>query len=241
MTREKAPLWVLGYGSLIFKPPPHVKFVIPGIIHGYVRRFWQSSIDHRGTPENKGRVVTLIPHSDIISSDEFVKDVQEHDGLKPGFTKDDLKVWACAYYIPPEFAQEVTEYLNVREKNGYTIHNIPFQLHADPKIHKEQELISAIEALPLDPVSEKHILTSVVYIGTVDNESFIGPESIEDTAGVINEARGPSGENWEYLERLYLSLKDLDKTGKDYYLENLINKVIEIRQRKLLQHEERSV
>ena len=234
MTIEKKPLWVLGYGSLIFKPPPHARFVIPGIIHGYVRRFWQSSSDHRGTPERKGRVVTLVPYSDIISKDEFIKDVEEHDGLTPGFTKDDLKVWACAYYIPPEFADEVTEYLNVREQDGYTIHNIPFQLHNDPKIHKEEELNRAIEDLPLDPSSGKHLLTSVVYIGTVENESFIGPEDIEKTAAIISETSGPSGENWEYLEKLYHSLKDLDKTGKDFYLERLVNEVLEIKQKNLL-------
>lgn len=235
MTIDNKPLWVLGYGSLIFKPPPHARFVIPGIIHGYARRFWQSSSDHRGTPESKGRVVTLIPYSDIVSNPEFIKDVEEHDGLKEGFTKDELKVWACAYYIPPEYADEVTEYLNVREQDGYTIHNIPFQLHHDPKAHNEEELVNAIEDLPLDPKTGKHILTSVVYIGTVVNESFVGPENLEDTATIISDAKGPSGENWEYLENLYHALIELDKSGKDTYLERLVNKVIEVKQNKLLE------
>jgi len=235
MTIDNKPLWVLGYGSLIFKPPPHARYVVPGIIHGYSRRFWQSSSDHRGTPENKGRVVTLIPYSDIISNPEFLKDVEIHDGLKPGFTKSDLKVWACAYYIPPEYADEVSEYLNVREQDGYTIHYIPFELYHDPEVHKEEELREAIEELPTDPVSGKHILTSVVYIGTVENESFIGPESLEDTAKVISHSVGPSGENWEYLENLYHALKELDKNRKDLYLEKLVNKVIELKQRKALE------
>ncbi|KAK9657798.1 hypothetical protein V6Z96_002046 [Aspergillus fumigatus] len=34
-------LWVFGYGSLIWKPPPHYDQRVPGYIDGYVRRFWQ--------------------------------------------------------------------------------------------------------------------------------------------------------------------------------------------------------
>lgn len=33
--------WLFGYGSLIFKPPPHYDWSVPGFIKGYVRRFWQ--------------------------------------------------------------------------------------------------------------------------------------------------------------------------------------------------------
>ena len=33
--------WLFGYGSLVWKPPPHVDERVPGYITGYVRRFWQ--------------------------------------------------------------------------------------------------------------------------------------------------------------------------------------------------------
>ncbi|KAG8815268.1 hypothetical protein FRC19_001134 [Serendipita sp. 401] len=100
---------VFGYGSLIWKPPPHVYKATPGYLKHYVRRFAQSSSDHRGTPEHPGRVVTLIHAEEWANFDS--QDAFPHEDI----------VWGVAYTIDKEFKEEVREYLGVLHLNSPTL------------------------------------------------------------------------------------------------------------------------
>ncbi len=83
-------VWLFGYGSLIYLVDFPYLESRPATIRGWSRRFWQGSHDHRGTPQNPGRVVTLIEEPEAICG-------------------------GVAYRVAaPVFAQ-----LDVREKNGY--------------------------------------------------------------------------------------------------------------------------
>jgi len=84
------PVWVFGYGSLIWRPDFPYLEARPAHVTGWARRFWQGSHDHRGVPSDPGRVVTLIEAAG-----------QRCDGR--------------AYLIEPA----VFEHLDHREKNGY--------------------------------------------------------------------------------------------------------------------------
>ena len=88
-------VWLFGYGSLIWNPDiPYLDWK-PATLSGFVRKFWQGSHDHRGTPENPGRVVTLIP-------------------CEKGYCD------GIAYLVSLSTVKSVFEKLDHREKNGYS-------------------------------------------------------------------------------------------------------------------------
>jgi cation transport regulator ChaC len=88
------PTWVFGYGSLIWRPDIPFVEAVPASLPGYVRRFWQGSHDHRGTPDQPGRVVTLIESPQARCA-------------------------GMAYLLQPDVVQHTFERLDHREKNGY--------------------------------------------------------------------------------------------------------------------------
>ena len=92
---EKDGFWLFGYGSLIWNPSvPHTERV-SARLHGFSRRFWQGSHDHRGLPHAPGRVVTLIEDAGSVCA-------------------------GMAFRIPAQAAAEVLDQLDHREKNGYS-------------------------------------------------------------------------------------------------------------------------
>lgn len=100
MTVE-SDLWVFGYGSLIFRPDFPYVARREGYITDWSRRFWQASLDHRGTFENPGRVATIV--------------------ASPG-----ARCWGVAYCVAPQERERVLAYLDERECGGYERRMLPF-------------------------------------------------------------------------------------------------------------------
>ncbi|KAK0368986.1 ChaC-like protein [Colletotrichum limetticola] len=188
-TNGSGEFWLYGYGSLIWKPPPHFDRRIPGWVTGYVRRFWQASQDHRGTPEAPGRVVTLIERS-------FWEQLTDHHDSAPE------RVWGVAYRIKADKVAEVKDYLDIREINGYTIHYAPFY-----------------------PADGSEPIRTLVYIGTPDNDQFVGPQDPQALAAHIRQSRGPSGLNIDYLLGLEEALDGLSPESGDVHITDLSNRV----------------
>jgi cation transport regulator ChaC len=92
-------MWIFGYGSLIWRPDFPYEERRPGVVYGWVRRFYQGSPDHRGVPRAPGRVVTLLP---------------DEDGECGGM----------AYRVRPRVAEEIIASLDIRELGGYERHRL---------------------------------------------------------------------------------------------------------------------
>lgn len=84
------PLWVFGYGSLIWNPGFPVAEQKLATLRGFNRSFCMSSIHHRGTVEKPGLVLALDP-------------------------VDDAKCRGVAFRVPDDQATATVEYLRKRE------------------------------------------------------------------------------------------------------------------------------
>lgn len=95
MSGDAGPLWIFGYGSLVWRPAfPHVERHA-GFVRGFARRFWQGSTDHRGVPGAPGRVVTLLPAAP------------------------EQRCWGTVYRVEPGSEHDVLAGLDHREQGGY--------------------------------------------------------------------------------------------------------------------------
>ena len=118
LTNEESATWLFGYGSLIWKPELPIVEAQPARVDGYVRRFWQGSEDHRGTPEAPGRVVTLVPNP------------QGH-------------CHGVAYLVSNVDIEQTFAELDHREKNGYTRLSLSLKLGSET-VSEHQKTVSGI-------------------------------------------------------------------------------------------------
>ncbi|TQV76747.1 gamma-glutamylcyclotransferase [Aliikangiella marina] len=125
-------IWIFGYGSLIYKVDfPYLK-KSPAFIDNWQRRFWQGSHDHRGTPDNPGRVLTLVEEENT-----------------------------CCYGMAYQVTVEEFEHLDHREKNGYLRFEIDMHLaNGETKLGLVYIAPQENEAY-LGPASEKEIAAHI--------------------------------------------------------------------------------
>lgn len=121
-------VWLFGYGSLTYKVDFPYLECRRAKIHGWVRRFWQGSHDHRGTAEHPGRVVTLV-------------------------AQDGAECVGVAYRVTPA----TFEQLDFREKNGYLRFATPLEFDDGESAEGLVYIATADNAAWLGPASEARI------------------------------------------------------------------------------------
>ncbi len=90
------------------------------------------------------------------------------------------RCWGTAYELRWQSVEEVVEHLDFRERGGYARHELDIHLTG----------------------RQAKTVRGLAYIATHENSSFAGPAPLQEIAGQITRARGPSGANTEYLREL---------------------------------------
>uniref|UniRef100_A0A803TKT4 Gamma-glutamylcyclotransferase n=1 Tax=Anolis carolinensis TaxID=28377 RepID=A0A803TKT4_ANOCA len=133
-----SPLWVFGYGSLVWRPGFEFASRKVGYIRGYSRRFWQGDTFHRAP----GRVVTLQ---------------EDYNGC----------TWGVAYELRGDQVAASLKYLNVREAvlGGYVTKLVKF--YPQEEESEEPILALVYIATPqnpsyLGPASEEDIAAQII-------------------------------------------------------------------------------
>lgn len=101
-------------------------------------------------------------------------------------------VWGMAYAIERAAWPEIEAALMHREQQGYARVAVQIGL--------------AAEAIA-GPITER--VPGLLFIATGDNPYFIGPESLEATAAIIQRSVGPSGPNLDYVLALEAALTEM--------------------------------
>lgn len=141
------------------------------------------------------------------------------------------KVWGAAYHIPASHAEEVHDYLDEREIDGYSAHFTPFHVVSGPES----------TAQPVETEASGPIIC-MVYIGQPTNPQFLREaerREPQDVASVINVGHGASGKNTEYLYLLEKALQGLGLGTADVHVTDLVRRVKAIEAADLAEAEEK--
>jgi cation transport regulator ChaC len=174
-------MWIFGYGSIVWRPNFEYEEKTAGYVKGWVRRFHQKSVHHRGTAKDPGRVATLVP-------------------------KSDGRVWGVAYRINTAQKHKIIEQLNVREKDGYTTECLEVRPVNDEQTIEEAR---AYIATPENPNWAGREREDVIAQHIVGSEGVSG-ENIEyllQLAEKLRQMEADASHVYE-LERLVQELKN---------------------------------
>lgn len=117
------PLWVFGYGSLVWNPGFEVAETVIGTLEGFARSFCMRSIHHRGTEDAPGLVLALDAQTSSTcqgvamraagNAEEVLEYLRERELISSAYVEtwqpvglnDGRTIEAVTYIIDPEHDQ----------------------------------------------------------------------------------------------------------------------------------------
>ena len=182
---DPPPLWIFGYGSLIWRPGFSYRRRQPSVLEGWHRAFCRYSFHRRGTPDRPGLVV----------------------GLRRG-----KSCVGMAYAIGAEHEHEALEYLDEREGAGYLRTEVTLRLLEKNTATGGAGNTAAggagnTAAGSAANASENGSVAAWSYIPNPDHPSYFGEEDPECLTRLVATGRGQSGTALDYLRELISNLK----------------------------------
>ncbi|EDS26261.1 conserved hypothetical protein [Culex quinquefasciatus] len=194
-SKNEEETWIFGYGSLVWKADFPFEEQRTGFVKGFCRRFYQNSIDHRGTHDKPGRVVTLIQSKDP-----------------------DAKVWGMGYRIGSADTQRVLCHLDHREKNGYDRHRVLFYPYppSDAQTNDPKNILLYVATVdnPSFAGQSDSLEAIAGQILSAAGESGKNPEYVYKLAEAMRQLYpGEEDEHLFELERILRAMDTGDGTG----------------------------
>ena len=204
---EPAPIWIFGFGSLLWKREGDFA-TQHAALGGWVRRFYQASPDHRGSPSRLGRVCTVVP----------VARHARHCGVHfpCPLTRAAVQQWLsrepCAAADEGGAVEE-----EAMEGEDPVVHGMVYKLEgADAAAHVarlcKREAGGYSARCVRCVLGSGEVITAHTFVG--EPGQFYQPGTPAELARIIASARGASGENVEYLLLVRDALQQLGVKDK---------------------------
>lgn len=212
----KSPLYVFGYGSLIWRPGDFLNQYpsFPATAMDCKRLFAQKSLDHRGSRKFPGLVLNLVRDDYLVENGYNLDDDPGNDLVKGPKAKEDC--CGLVWLIPDDKIPEVLTYLDTRERGGYSRHYIHVKLQQETPHFACYSVIDALVYTGLEH-NPNFFLPSLKL--NAERRDFIDLRYRSVVTDTITAAKGLSGTNLEYLLKLQRYLEE--RGMSDAYINRL--------------------
>lgn len=213
----KSPLYVFGYGSLIWRPGDFLSQFqsFPAAAMKCKRLFAQKSLDHRGNSKFPGLVLNLVKDDDLERKGYKLEEDDQKSFTYHGHQKEE-DCYGLVWLVPDDKIPAVLDYLDDREKGGYSRHYIHVKLMQETPHYPAKAVIDAVVYTGLEDNPNFFLPT---LTGTTPKHSFSYMQDRTIAADIITGAKGLSGTNVEYLLKLQRYLEE--RNMSDTYINNL--------------------